>query len=68
MFDSKQELIKRHKAKHQEELLEIFILIEENTMQTKVQALTRYARLFGMTDKIKANEEMKKAYSEFNTK
>lgn len=66
MFDSKEELLKRHKARNQEELLEIFCLIEENTMQTKVQALMRYGRLYGITDKLKANDEMKKAYAEFN--
>lgn len=66
MFNTKEEMIYKHKQRQEEELLEIFMLIEENTMQTKVQALTRYARLYDIKDKLKANDLMKKAYAEFN--
>ena len=66
MFNTKEEMIYKHKQRQEEELLEIFMLIEENTMQTKVQALTRYARLYDIKDKLKANDLMKKAYADFN--
>jgi len=66
MFNTKEEMIYKNKQRQEEELLEIFMLIEENTMQTKVQALTRYARLYDIKDKLKANDLMKKAYAEFN--
>ena len=61
MFD-KEDRIK----KEQEELLEIFLLVEENTMRAKVEALRRYAKLYEIKDMLKANELMKKTYSDFN--
>lgn len=66
MFDTKEEMIYKHKQRQEEELLEIFMLIEENTMQTKVQALMRYAKLYNIKDKLKANDLMKETYAKFN--
>ena len=55
----------RQKEREQNELIEIFILIEENTMKTKVEALKRYSNLYSIKDMIKANELMKKDYASF---
>lgn len=65
---SNKEILYEFKQKREEELLEIFLLIEENTMSAKVNALMRYSRLYNIKDKLKANDEMKKAYAEFNSK
>jgi len=63
MFD-----LKTHKQRQDDELLDIFMLIEENTMSAKVNALMRFGRLYGIKDKLKANDLMKEAYNKFNTK
>jgi len=60
------EQVKLNQQNIENELLEIFCLIEENTMQTKVQALSRYCRLFDIKDKLKANKLMQEAYKKFN--
>ena len=66
MFPTKESILKKNKDNEQNELLEIFLLIEENTMSAKVNALSRYARLYNIQDKIKANKLMKSDYANFN--
>jgi hypothetical protein len=65
MFDELERRLAIKKKEEENELLEIFILIEENTMQTKVQALKRYSNLYNIKDSIKANDLMKKDYATF---
>ena len=65
MFDTKEEIIKRHQQKVENELLEIFCLIEENTMQTRVEAIRRYCNLFSIKDKLDAVKKMNEAYTKF---
>jgi hypothetical protein len=65
MFPTKESMIQKNKEKEQNELLEIFLLIEENTMAAKASALLRYAKLYGIKDKIKANKLMKNDYADF---
>jgi hypothetical protein len=65
MFPTKESMIQKNKEKEQNELLEIFLLIEENTMAAKASALLRYAKLYDIKDKIKANKLMKNDYADF---
>jgi hypothetical protein len=66
MYNSDIERMKNHRQEIvNNELLEIFILIEENNMSAKVEALTRYKNLYGIKDPTLANNNMKIAYANF---
>jgi hypothetical protein len=66
MFKSHEHILRRHKEIEEESLLEIFILIEENTMSAKVEALRIFSNLYKIKDKLKANHKMKEVYAKFN--
>lgn len=61
MFN-KQQILKNK----ENELLEIFILVEKNTYGTKKEALIRYAKWKGIKpDYYLLNEELKQHYAQF---
>lgn len=59
------EMKKRHQERREDELLEIFILIEEDTISSKVEAVRRYKNLYSLNDVTLAVKKMKEAYSNF---
>lgn len=64
MFENTEKRMQRYKEQKEDELLEIFILLENNNYESTKEALIRYMRLTGL-NALKAMDEMKEKYKQF---